>query len=110
MSPDHHPRTLLIAAKTSSGVWSTVKVSVRFCETASAAAASIVLVMVSLLCIGLGLRYCLRRSYAEFRLPPLPACLGHPAHTIVHRGPALVHPRLVLVGDEAQRRVLEHNQ
>jgi hypothetical protein len=30
MFPDHHPRTLLMAAKASSGVWSTVNVKVRF--------------------------------------------------------------------------------
>src|SRR5260370_38103572 len=30
ISPDHHPRTLLMAAKASSGVWSTVKELVKF--------------------------------------------------------------------------------
>src|SRR5450631_521789 len=29
MSPDHHPRTLLMAAKTSSGLWSTLKAAVK---------------------------------------------------------------------------------
>jgi hypothetical protein len=30
ISPDHHPRTLLTATNTSSGVWSTEKVTVKF--------------------------------------------------------------------------------
>jgi hypothetical protein len=30
IAPDHHPRTLLMAEKTSSGVWSIVKTVVKF--------------------------------------------------------------------------------
>src|SRR5216684_1903120 len=99
MSPDHHPRTSLMAAKASSGVWSTVKVLVKLlsfmifstfsrtrplCEpTGLAGAALVPVVDLDIVWLGRTFPGFEKRLQAHQKDPPLGAAMVHELHRLL---------------------------